>query len=228
MFLGSICLVISESCSIYTDTSSRHITLPVMLPSNLTVSKWALSHSIIAAWFITSTNYWCQINQGPYKMKWQNKLYLEDFSESYVLLQLLAKIAANKSWLKILVAWHWMNWASSVWDRDITCKGAMYYSKFSSLRAYLCIFFYSLVKYLAFETNFTLVMTSSENSNFIVLNETAGCKLGKSVLPAELQVTAYKVSGLELKDHGPWYQCTANHKNSICRGFFSLREGGCE
>lgn len=79
----------------------------------------------------------------------------------------------------------------------------MHYSKFSSLRAYLCIFFYSLVKYLAFETNFTLVMTSSENSNFIVLNETAGCKLGKSVLPAELQVTAYKVSGLELKDHGP-------------------------
>lgn len=46
-------------------------------------------------------------------------------------------------------------------------------------------------------------MTSSENSNFIVLNETAGCKLGKSVLPAELQVTVYKVSGLELKDHGP-------------------------
>lgn len=118
MFSGvCICLVISENCSSYIDTSSRHITLPVMLPSNLTASKWALSHGIIAAWFITSANYWCQINQASYKMKWQNKLYLEEFSESCVLLQLLAKTATSKSWLKILVAWHWLNWTSGVYDR---------------------------------------------------------------------------------------------------------------
>lgn len=218
MFWGS---VFGNLCSIYTDTSSRHITLPVMLPSNLTVSKWALSHGIIAAWFITSTNYWCQINQAPYKMKWQNKLYLEEFSESYVLLQLLAETATNKSWLKILVAWHWLNWASGVWDREIMCKGTMYYCKFSSLRACLCIVFCSLVKYLVFETNFTwLIRTSSANNNFVVLNETAGCKLGKSALPAELQVMVYEVFGLELKGHDPWHQCTANCKQICC--FFFL------
>lgn len=46
-------------------------------------------------------------------------------------------------------------------------------------------------------------MTSSANNNYIVLNETAGCKLGKSVLPAELPVMLYELSGLELKDHDP-------------------------
>lgn len=127
-----ICLVFSVASI---QSSSRHITLPVTLPSNLTVSKWALSHGIIAAWFITSTNYWCQINQAPYKMKWQNKLYLEEFSESYVLFQLLAKTATNKSWLKILVACHWLNGDSGVWDKEIMCKDTIYYSKFSSLGA---------------------------------------------------------------------------------------------
>lgn len=42
-------------------------------------------------------------------------------------------------------------------------------------------------------------MTSSANNHCIVLNGTVGCKLCKSVLPAELQVVVYKVSGLELK-----------------------------
>lgn len=203
MFSGlCICLVIFESCNTYIDISSRHITLPVMLPSNLTASKWALSHGIIAAWFITSTNYWCQINQAPYKMKWQNKLYLGEFSESCVLLQLLAKTVASKSWLKILAAWHCLNWTSGVCDREIRCKDSVYYSKLSSLSACFCIvvFFYSLVKYLVFETNFTWVITtSSANNHFIVLNGTVGCKLCKSVLPAELQVVVYKVPGLELK-----------------------------
>lgn len=92
-----ISLVISESCSIYIDTFPRYIILPVMLPNNLTASKCALSHGITAAWFITSTNYWCQINQAPYEMKWQNKLYLEEFSESCVVLQLLAKTAVIES-----------------------------------------------------------------------------------------------------------------------------------
>lgn len=144
MFSGlCICLVISESCSIYIDTSSTHITLPVMLPSDFNASKWALSHGIIAAWFITSTNYWCQINQAPYKMKWQNKLYLEEFSESCVL-QLLAKTAANKSWLRILFAWHLLNWTSGVGDREIRCKDSIYYSQLSSLSACFCIVFFIL------------------------------------------------------------------------------------
>lgn len=119
MFSGQrICLIILQSCSIYINTSPRHITLPVMLPSNLTASKWALSHGIIAAWFITSTNYWCQINWAPYKMKWQNILHLEKFSESSAHLQLLAKAAANSSWLKILVVWHQLNWTSCGYDRE--------------------------------------------------------------------------------------------------------------
>lgn len=200
MFSGQhICLIILESCSIYIDTSSRHITLPVRLPSNLTASKWALSHGIIAAWFITSTNYRCQINQAPYKMKWQNKLYLEEFSESCVRLQLLAKTAANKSWLKILVVWHWLNWASCACDRGLICKDSASCSQLFPLSACFCIL-YSL-KCLVFKTGLTwVIMASSANNHFIVHNGTIGCKLCKSISPAELQVVVYEGPGLELKD----------------------------
>lgn len=70
----------------------------------------------------------------------------------------------------------------------VPCNIVNFFSKSKLIRGG---FFYFLVKYLAFETN------------FIVLNKTAGRKLGKSVLPAELQVMVYEVSGLELKDHDP-------------------------
>lgn len=78
----------------------------------------------------------------------------------------------------------------------------MYYSQPSSLNTCFCIvFFYSLVKYLVFETNFTsVIMTSAANNHLIVLNGAVDCELCKSVLPAELQVVVYEVSVLELKD----------------------------